>query len=185
MDERLVKTLQGDSWNGHPIHPALVTLPIGIWHLGAVLDLIALFSKNECVQEAADYAVTAGLVGAGMSAVAGLAEYQRVPQSQEAKDTALTHAAVNVSAVALNSINAIVRNGRRGAGKPGGMLPKLLSWSVIGLVNYSGWLGGKLVYNLGTAVDTNREQRFKEQKQARKEDVESTTPPEYEVRAHV
>lgn len=159
MEDQLEKVLQGDSWNGHPAHPAFVALPIGMWCLGATLDFIALFTKNECVQEAADDAVTVGLVGAAMSAVTGLAEYQRVPQDADAKRKALTHAVINVSSVALSSVNAIIRSGRRGAGRPGGMFPKLLSWTTMGLITYSGWLGGNLVFNHGTGVDTSRRAR--------------------------
>jgi hypothetical protein len=34
-------------WWGHPLHPALVTIPIGTWTLAFGLDLLAL----ECVRE--------------------------------------------------------------------------------------------------------------------------------------
>lgn len=184
MEDRLENVLQGDSWNGHPVHPAFVSLPIGMWCLGATLDFISLFTKNECIQEAADDAVTVGLVGAALSAVTGLAEYQRVPQDDEAKRMALTHAVINVSSVALNSINAIIRNGRRGAGRPGGMLPKLLSWSTMGLLTYSGWLGGNLVFNHGTAVDTSRRARREREMEAQKKTAAQPRKQEEKVHAH-
>lgn len=184
MDESLEKTLQGDQWNGHPIHPALVALPIGMWCLSATLDFISLFSKNECIQEAADDALVAGLVGAGLAAVTGLGEYQRVPDDERAGQIALQHAVTNVSVVALNSVNAIIRNGRRGAGRPGGMLPKLLSWTTISLISYSGWLGGKLVYNYGTAVDHSRAKKEAGEAEKKRE-IRAKRKEEARVRASV
>jgi len=181
MENRLEEVLRGDSWSGHPAHPAFVSLPIGMWCLGATLDFISLFTKNKCIQEAADDAVTAGLVGAAMSAVTGLAEYGRVPRDEDAKRTAMTHAAINVSSVALSSINAIIRNGRRGAGRPGGMFPKLLSWTTMGLITYSGWLGRNLVFNHGTAVDTGRRARPQREARPSKEEAEKR---EQRVRVH-
>ncbi|MCL5103055.1 MAG: DUF2231 domain-containing protein [Armatimonadetes bacterium] len=169
MEEKLEKLLQGDQWLGHPVHPSLVALPIGMWCLGATLDFLSLFTKNKCIQEAADHAVTAGLVGAALAATTGLGEFMRVPPDEHIQQTALTHAAANVSAVAVNSINAIIRNGRRGAGRPGGFIPKLLSLAGIGLVTYSGWLGGLMVYRYGAAVNIEKETRESTERAQREE----------------
>ena len=184
MEDRLENVLQGDSWNGHPAHPAFVALPIGMWCLGATLDFISLFTKNECIREAADDAVTLGLAGAALSAVTGLAEYGRVPRDDEAKRMALTHAVINVSSVALNSVNAIIRNGRRGAGRPGGMLPRLLSWTTMGLITYSGWLGGNLVFNHGTGVDTSRRARREHEATAQAKTRTEMKKQEEKARVH-
>lgn len=185
MDESLEKTLQGDTWNGHPIHPALVALPIGMWCLSAMLDFISLFTKNECVQEAADDALVAGLVGAGLAAVTGLGEYQRVPDDERAGQIALRHAVTNVSVVALNSVNAIIRNGRRGAGRPGGMFPKLLSWTTMSLISYSGWLGGKLVYNYGAAVDHSRAKKEEAREAEKRREIRAKRREEARMHASV
>ncbi|MCE5197694.1 MAG: DUF2231 domain-containing protein [Armatimonadota bacterium] len=150
--ERLEKTLQGDEWLGHPLHPALVALPIGAWMFGALMDGIASATRNKCAQDAADHAAFVGLVGAASAAVAGLAEFMRVPSDEKAQQTALTHATLNVSAVALYSMNSLLRYFRRGRGKTGGFIPKMLSLAGVGIIGYSGWLGGSLVYRHGTAV---------------------------------
>jgi|GEM_PF-3463450 len=149
---KTTELLQGDEWLGHPAHPAFVTLPIGLWTFGLLMDMIASITKNECAQDAADYAVTAGLVGAGLSAATGLGEFLRVPAEGQPLQDGLTHGALNVGAVGLYSINAIIRNGRRGAGRPGGFLPKLLSMVGVGAIAYSGWLGGMLAYKHGVGV---------------------------------
>ncbi len=37
--ERMARALRG-SWLGHPVHPLLVTLPIGTWVTSAVFDVV-------------------------------------------------------------------------------------------------------------------------------------------------
>jgi uncharacterized membrane protein len=184
MDENLEKFLQADSWFGHPVHPALVAFPIGMWCLGTTMDFISIFTKNKCIQEAADHSVTAGLVGAGMAAATGLGEFMRVPKDEHAQSTALTHATVNVSAVAVNSINAIIRNGRRATGRPGGALPKFLSLVGISLISYSSWLGGSLVYRHGTAVNVEHEAGGKPESERKPEKQQEARMREEEARAH-
>jgi uncharacterized membrane protein len=163
--KNLEKALQGDAWLGHPVHPTLVSLPIGIWMFGVLMDGLATVTRNKCLQEAADDAVTAGLVGAGVSAATGLGEFLRVPRTEYVQKVALTHAVINVSAVTIYSVNAIVRNGRRAAGRPGGFIPKLLSLVGMGLIGYSGWLGGNLVFRHGTSVRVEHDETTHAQKQ--------------------
>ncbi len=148
----LKEALQGDKWLGHPVHPALIAGPIGMWTLSLVLDGVATFSRNECIQEAADLAVVGGVVAAGAAAATGIAEYTRVPTENRVLDQALLHGTLNASALLLYSINAMIRQGRRKTGRPRGFIPKVLSLLGAGIVGYSGWIGGSMVYNHGVAV---------------------------------
>lgn len=177
------EALQGDEWLGHPLHPALVAGPIGMWILSLALDGAAAVSKNKCVQEAADFAMLGGLVGAGMAAATGIAEYTRVPTEKRVLNTALTHGSLNAAATSLFAINASVRNGRRKAGRPGGLIPKLLSLAGVAIVGYTGWLGGTLVYRHGVAVQTEGTEAEKQtQRQIPGQAVDQT---EMEARAGI
>jgi uncharacterized membrane protein len=167
---KTIDVLQGDKWLGHPVHPALVSVPIGAWVFSLVMDGVATVSKSQCAQEAADFAITAGLVGAGLSASAGVSEFLRVPDSGDAVDDAVTHGALNVGATALYAVNALIRSSRRGRGKPVGAFPKLLSLIGVAAIGYTGWLGGNLVYSHGTAVHIDKvldEQGHKEEPRER------------------
>ncbi len=149
--------LQGDAWLGHPLHPGLVSVPVGLWLAGSVMDLIASFSKSECAQAAADDAVMGGVVGAAASVVTGLAEYTRTDKDTPAQEDAFLHGALNVTAMALNVTSSGVRIARLTRRRPGGFIPKLLSLGAAGIVIYTGWLGGVLAYRHGVGVKMEEE----------------------------
>lgn len=133
----------------HPIHPMLVPIPIGLWIFSLVCDLIhAGGSTNPAWSTVALYTMGGGIVGALLAAVPGLIDLLSLPPGP--RKTALTHMAINLTVVALYVINFWMRLGS--PGQPG----KLVWLSVIGigLLVISGWLGGKMVYVHGIAVDT-------------------------------
>lgn len=136
---------------GHPIHPMLVTLPIGMWVFSLVADLIALRSGSpEIWQAAALYTMIGGILGALAAAVPGLIDLLSL-RDAAIKGTAIKHMTLNLTIVALYVINAWLRI--QGAASPNIWL--LLSIVAIALLLVSGWLGGKMVYEAGVAVHTD------------------------------
>src|SRR5207244_1229861 len=73
---------------GHPLHPALIDLPLGSWTLAAILDAFELAGVNKH-RDVADTAITIGLVGAAAAAVAGLTDWSET--DERAKRIGLTH----------------------------------------------------------------------------------------------
>jgi uncharacterized membrane protein len=134
---------------GHPIHPMLVPIPIGLWLFSLVCDLIhAGGSTNPAWTTVALYTMGGGIVGALLAAVPGLVDLLSLPA--EPRKTALAHMAINLTVVALYAVNLWLR--LPAPENPGGLI--WLSVVAIGLLVVSGWLGGKMVYVLGIAVDT-------------------------------
>ncbi|MEN3354687.1 MAG: hypothetical protein V7640_2845 [Betaproteobacteria bacterium] len=132
----------------HPIHPMLVPIPIGLWIFSLVCDLIhAGGSANPAWPTVALYTMGGGIVGALAAAVPGLIDLLSLPA--EPKKTAITHMAINLTVVALYVINFWMRISAPADAK----VPLLLSIIAIGLLVISGWLGGKMVYVYGIAVD--------------------------------
>lgn len=130
----------------HPIHPMLVAVPIGLWIFSLVCDLIFRFGgTNPSWPIVAKYTLIAGIIGALIAAVPGFIDMLSLPWS--VKRTALVHMTINLVVVALYVMNAWMR--RRGVSDAAIWLSVL---SVI-LLAISGWLGGKMVYVLGIAVD--------------------------------
>lgn len=125
-------------WLGHPLHPVLVTIPIGAWSFAAVLDGACAASGREDLAPAADLAVGVGLVGALASAAAGLADWQHT--SGATRRVGAMHALLNAGAAALYTASWILRRrGRRSAGRG-------LSNIGYAVANASAYLGGHLVY---------------------------------------
>src|SRR3954463_4847688 len=135
----------------HPINPMLVTLPIGMWVLSLACDIIAAFVSNPAAwKTVALYAMVGGLIGALAAALFGLIDLLSLPA--DIRPTALTHMAINLVVVALFVVDAWLRIGDPGG--TGGTLPVWLSVIAVALLVVSGWLGGKMVYLHGVAVDT-------------------------------
>jgi uncharacterized membrane protein len=130
----------------HPIHPMLVPIPIGLWVFSLICDLVFRFgSTNPNWQIVAKYTLIAGIIGALIAAVPGFIDMLSLPWS--VKRTALVHMTINLIVVALYVVNAYLRRG--GVSDP----TIWLSVVAVILLVISGWLGGKMVYVLGIAVE--------------------------------
>src|ERR1044072_837803 len=136
----------------HPIHPMLVPIPIGLWVFSFVCDLVYGFGGGgEAWRTVAFYTMVGGVVGALLAAIPGLIDMLSLAGAQ--KKTALTHMAINLPVVALYVVNIFVR-----MGNPENLqLATWMSVISIALLLVSGWLGGKMVFEHGIAVDTGEE----------------------------
>src|SRR5438309_874623 len=65
--ERGLEVLRG-GWLGHPLHPALTGLPLGLWTGSVLLDMV-------CECKAAGVVSAAGTLSAGAAAAAGFADW--------------------------------------------------------------------------------------------------------------
>jgi uncharacterized membrane protein len=134
---------------GHPIHPMLVPLPIGLWVFSFVCDICSRFAADPATwQTVAFYTMIGGIVGALAAAIFGLVDLLSLPHGP-IRSTAIKHMSINLTIVVLYVINAWLRSSDRawGAGI-------WLSLIAILLLLVSGWLGGKMVYTAGVGVDT-------------------------------
>jgi uncharacterized membrane protein len=131
------KALRG-AWLGHPLHPLMVTVPIGAYVSAAVLDLAP---GNK---EAARKLVGIGLAATPPTVLLGLADYAELDQRQ--RRVGVLHALSNTVAAALFTGSYLAR--RRGAHARGKVL------GVLGLTAMSagGALGGHLSYAQGAGV---------------------------------
>jgi uncharacterized membrane protein len=133
---------------GHPIHPMLVTLPIGMWVFSLAADLIAMRSASPDVWHAAAlYSMIGGIIGALLAALPGLVDLLSL-RDTAIKSTAIKHMGLNLTIVVLYVINAWLRV--KGSASPNATL--WLSIISIAMLLVSGWLGGKMVYEAGVAV---------------------------------
>ncbi len=133
---------------GHPIHPMLVALPIGLWIFSLVCDLVhAGGSANPAWPTVALYTMGGGIAGALLAALPGLIDLLSLPPGP--RKTAIAHMTINLVVVALYAVNLWLR--LPAPDNPGGLV--WLSLLSVGLLAISGWLGGKMVYVYGVAVE--------------------------------
>jgi len=81
---------------GHPIHPMLVPLAIGLWVFSLVCDLIYRFGGGSDVWVGvAFYTLAGGIVGALLAAVPGFIDLLSLPPGK-VKKVAVAHMAINL-----------------------------------------------------------------------------------------
>jgi uncharacterized membrane protein len=149
---------------GHPIHPMLVTIPIGLWIFSLVADLVALRSgAPQTWALIAFYSMVGGIVGALAAALPGLIDLLSL-KDPGIKKTAIIHMSINLTIVALYVVNAWVR---WNASVTGGVTLGL-SVLAIAMLLVSGWLGGKMVYLAAVGVSSEQVPESPSQPQQRR-----------------
>jgi uncharacterized membrane protein len=144
---------------GHPIHPLLVTVPIGSWVAAFIFDIASHVSKNgKAFAEGAYWLIGLGVITALLAALFGLMDLLAIPRGTKAFRTALTHMTLNVTTVVLFAISFLVRASGEYA-KPASTGLIVLSVVALGILTVSGWLGGMMAYRYGIRVADEETQR--------------------------
>jgi len=134
---------------GHPLHPLLVTLPIGLFTGTLICDLLYWATADAGFATAAIWLLGVGLVAAALAAVAGLTDFLGDARIRGVSD-AWEHAIGNVIMVLLQLFSFYWRY-RYGASA---VLPVGLILSVVAvlIMLFTGWKGGELVFRHRVAV---------------------------------
>ena len=136
---------------GHPIHPMLIVLPLGLFIAAVIFDLLYLWRGSTAFATVAYWNIAAGIVGGLLAAVFGLIDWVAIPAGTRAKRIGLLHGGANVVVVLIFAVVWLMRKDTPE------MLPTtmqfLLEVVALGLGSVAGWLGGELVDRLGVGVD--------------------------------
>jgi nitrite reductase/ring-hydroxylating ferredoxin subunit len=132
-----IRDLLDGVWFGNPLHPALTDVPIGAWTAAFALDLVG--------SEAADGALSVGILGALPAALTGLNDWSHL--KDDARRIGTVHALLNTAGLSLNVLSlAARRGGHRGLGR-------MLSGVAYASTLVSAHLGGHLSFGLGVRVN--------------------------------
>jgi nitrite reductase/ring-hydroxylating ferredoxin subunit len=126
-------------WLGHPLHPALVQVPIGAWSSGTIVDLMP------GQRRAATALLAVGTASAVPAATAGLNDWAGLSRDQ--RRVGLVHAMANFAGLALFTGSLVARRqGRYNLGR---------SLSYLGLIVVGGgaYIGGHLAYKQAAQVN--------------------------------
>jgi nitrite reductase/ring-hydroxylating ferredoxin subunit/uncharacterized membrane protein len=134
--QRLRDLLHG-VWLGHPLHPALVPLPVGAFLSAAVLDLLPGGRR------AATTLITVGLVSAPAAIAAGLLDWSEM--TRDRRRIGLIHATANTVALGFYTASAMARF----SGRPG----RALAFAGFSMAGAGAYLGGHLSYAKGGGVN--------------------------------
>ncbi len=157
-----IEVLQG-KWLGHPLHPAIVHLPIGAWILAAVLDLVDRNASNSAtVPHLSMYAVITGLATALLAIPTGVAEWSSIKKEKPAWKLGLAHLLLNLFAAVAFAANLGLRWQALETDNP--VTTAVLATSVGGaiLVVISGYLGSLMVFAHGTSVGRQSKKKWRQ-----------------------
>lgn len=142
---------------GHPLHPTLVTIPIGTWTASIIFDLVALLGNDDVpFVTGAKWLIAIGIIGALAAAAFGLIDFTTLASGTLARRTAVIHMSLNIAAIVLFAVSFFLRVGA--GAQEFSLAPFILSLLGYGLVGASGYLGGKLAYHYGVRVADEKTQ---------------------------
>jgi uncharacterized membrane protein len=132
---------------GHPIHPMLIVLPLGLLTSALAFDVIHRITDDVRYGETAFRLAMVGLVGGALAWITGLVDYLSIPSFTRAKKIGAIHGVANSVVLTLFVIATVVRGTEEDHLADGLVLS--LEIVAILLAAYAGWLGGELVERLG------------------------------------
>jgi nitrite reductase/ring-hydroxylating ferredoxin subunit len=138
QDNPVLELMHGGRWLGHPLHPALSDLPIGLWGGSLLLDLIDRDPAPEGGLDPAGLFTAAGLAAAVATAATGVVDWT-VSDDQDRR-VGLFHGVLNTAALGLQGLSLAARlAGHRGTARG-------LGAAGLAVTGTAAYLGGHLVF---------------------------------------
>jgi uncharacterized membrane protein len=130
----------------HPIHPAIVPLPIGAFSLTLIGDLVYCYTKDPFWYRFSYICMGIGIMTGLLAALFGSFDYFGVRMSGRGARIATLHMILNLGGIALYVVNFLLRGDSAALGNAS--WPYVFALEVVTYVALcaSGWLGGKLAF---------------------------------------
>jgi nitrite reductase/ring-hydroxylating ferredoxin subunit/uncharacterized membrane protein len=145
-----------------PIMSAVLNAPVLAGQLqqarrmSFMLDLLSFFLGQPALFQASYWSMALG-VGTGLlAAVPGVVDYTEIRHRHPAGQTATWHMLLNVAAIVLYGFSLGIRYPVYGEAASPDWLQFLLALGALGVLMFSGYLGGTLVYDDGIGVGRHR-----------------------------
>jgi nitrite reductase/ring-hydroxylating ferredoxin subunit/uncharacterized membrane protein len=141
LDGEVARSTLSGTASGHPLHPPMTDMAMGLLHSSTVLDLL----PGTATRRAATTLLSAGLVLSVPTVLTGLHDW--MDTTGETRRVGLGHAATNSLALTCYVLSLLIR------ARGGAVAPRVLS--AVGYVAtlVGGFLGGDLAYRRGVGVD--------------------------------
>jgi uncharacterized membrane protein len=136
---------------GHPVHPMLIPLPLGLLVMAVVFDGLVVLAGQTGLAIVSFWDIVGGLVGGAAAAIFGWLDWRAIPGGTRAKRVGLLHGIGNVVMLTFFLLSVLIRQ------KEPGFYPRTMAMVLeiagFALGAFTGWLGGELVDRLGVGVD--------------------------------
>ena len=144
---------------GRPVHPMLVTIPIGAFVATLAFDIASVAVEGRAYGRPAVWLSLIGIAFGLIASVFGLLDYRRLTKGTRAHAVATRHMILMDTVLVCFIIGFILRRADPDQYLNGTPTPALVL-SVIGvaILLIGGWLGGKLSYSYGSRVADESDQ---------------------------
>jgi len=137
---------RGVRFGGHPLHPALVSLPIGLLTFSLAADLVRWLGGGSIWRDLAFYTLGAGILSAVIAAVPGFIDFMTITDAR-VRDIAVAHMATMLVVLGVFAFSFWLRwIGTTGA------LPVGVSALGVALLGIGAWVGGEMVFVHGQGM---------------------------------
>jgi nitrite reductase/ring-hydroxylating ferredoxin subunit/uncharacterized membrane protein len=144
QDNLALELMHGGRWAGHPLHPALSDLPVGLWAGATLLDVTDRSPAPQGGIDAAGVLSAAGIVAACATALTGLSDW--TVSNEQDRRIGLFHGLLNTAALGLQGASLGTRmTGHRGTAR-------VLGAASLTVTAAAAYLGGHLVFTKGAMV---------------------------------
>jgi nitrite reductase/ring-hydroxylating ferredoxin subunit len=145
QDNLALELMHGGRWVGHPLHPALSDLPIGLWTGAMMLDITDRGPAPGTGLDAAGMLSAAGIVASCATALTGLSDW--TVSNEQDRRVGLFHGLLNTAALGLQCASLGTRmTGHRGTARA-------LGAASLTVTAAAAYLGGHLVFTKGVMVN--------------------------------
>ena len=144
QDNPALELMHGGRWLGHPLHPALSDLPVGLWAGATLLDVTDRGPAPRRGIDAAGVLSAAGILAACATALTGLSDW--TVSDEQDRRVGLFHGLLNTVALGLQGASLGTRmTGHRGTARA-------LGAASLTVTAAAAYLGGHLVFTKGAMV---------------------------------
>jgi nitrite reductase/ring-hydroxylating ferredoxin subunit/uncharacterized membrane protein len=145
QDNLALELMHGGRWAGHPLHPALSDLPVGLWSGATLLDVMGRSPAPRRGIDAAGMLSAAGILAACATALTGLTDW--TVSNEQDRRVGLFHGLLNTVALGLQGASL----GTRVAGHRD--TARALGMASLTVTAAAAYLGGHLVFTKGVMVN--------------------------------
>lgn len=126
--------------DGHPLHPAMVPLPIGMLSAAAMSDVAHMLPGERFFARASRWLIGGGIVSGALAAGIGLVDFATIRAARS--PMGIAHAGGNAAILAMSGLSLLLRIRSRTTPAPAATLTLLGA----ALLAVTGWLGGELAF---------------------------------------
>ncbi len=137
---------------GHPVHPAVAHLPIGLLVSVAIWDLAVMVLQDSVWWTVSFWSLALGTAAALPASLTGLFDFARIAEASDAETIARRHMYAALAAVACYGTSLVLRGGPNAPANAYGFG---IGFAYVGLgfLMVAGWLGGNLVFSHGIGAE--------------------------------